>query len=145
MARFVNLQPSDLAGPLELARAWCAARDDGLVKSNSAELVAFFGAAEHALRVGRNPPALFADLVRRRAWGVLTDADEERGRRQLARAARCRPRGAVALLVAALADRWAAPTEPSPEQIARLRRNHATEAYALERAQRGAQRVGHAV
>lgn len=44
----------------------------------------FVGAAEHALRKGKNPPALFASIVADGRWLYVTARDEERAERRMA-------------------------------------------------------------
>lgn len=49
-----------------------------------ADRLAFFGAAERALRVAtRNPPGLFAAILRRKLWSHVTQADEDAACRKL--------------------------------------------------------------
>ena len=53
--------------------------DRKFVSPSEADRLAFVGAAEHALAVGKgNPPGLFAYLVRGACWRYLTQDDEDR-------------------------------------------------------------------
>jgi len=61
-------------------RAWCF--DNGL--RTESDLLNAFGAAERAIEIGqKNPPGLFAKLVRERKWELITQAQEERARQRL--------------------------------------------------------------
>jgi hypothetical protein len=55
----------------------------GAIKESEYGRFQFVSAAEHALRVGDNPPALFASLVCEANWRVITIDDEERARRRI--------------------------------------------------------------
>jgi hypothetical protein len=54
-----------------------------VVAASGQNLRRVFEAAEHALAVGDNPPALFAHTVSRADWQVITQADEDRARERL--------------------------------------------------------------
>lgn len=73
----------DDAARLKLLYEQAVAR--GLVCRTRAELLNFFGAAEHARAIGTtNPCGLFATLIRKRLWSFITQRDEENSRRRLA-------------------------------------------------------------
>ncbi|MBP7937646.1 MAG: hypothetical protein KA354_23640 [Phycisphaerae bacterium] len=75
---------ADLTDPGRLAVLHEQARDAGYVDGGEADRLKFFGAATHALVVAkRNAPGLFAEIVRRGLWRVLTLGDEDRARHTL--------------------------------------------------------------
>ena len=49
----------------------------GLVEDNDAAHPSLFGLAERALRVGDDPPRLFASLVNRGQWNFVAAEDED--------------------------------------------------------------------
>ncbi len=54
-----------------------------IVKACDADRLRVFGAAEHALRIGGKPAAMFAATVRRGEWLYITQDDENRARLRL--------------------------------------------------------------
>lgn len=73
--------PVDLEDPLRLDVLWRQAVEGQLLRDSPAERLNFFAAAWHARRVGdRNPPGLFAAVVRRRLWSAISLADEDGAR-----------------------------------------------------------------
>lgn len=74
----------DLKDPSRLLMLHAQAIRAGLVGSSEADRLKFFAAAEHAVSYGqKNPPGLFATVVRRGMWHHLTLPDEDRGRQAL--------------------------------------------------------------
>jgi hypothetical protein len=60
----------------------------GMARGGEAGRVEFLAAAVHATTMGtRNASGLFAAIVRRKLWHHITQADEDRARRAIARAA----------------------------------------------------------
>ncbi|MCK6478324.1 MAG: hypothetical protein L6Q35_16005 [Phycisphaerales bacterium] len=58
----------------------------GMVRESESTRLAFFAAAEHALARGqRNVPGLFVAVVKRGLWSHITQEEEDRARRSLAR------------------------------------------------------------
>lgn len=53
-------------------------RDKPVVKDSESDLLNVFAAAEHALGRGKKPPALFATVVGKRNWKVISAAEEAR-------------------------------------------------------------------
>lgn len=77
---------ADLEQPSRLEALWGQAVQNQRVCATPAERLNFFAAACHARRAGRrNPPGLFATLVRRRLWSVISLADEDAARETLRR------------------------------------------------------------
>jgi hypothetical protein len=54
-----------------------------IIAASERSLRRVFEAAEHALAVGDNPAALFAHIVSRADWRVITQADEDRASERL--------------------------------------------------------------
>jgi len=76
----------DLADGARLLVLHAEARKKNLIGHSEAELLAFFSAAAHAARVGReNPPGLFVHVLRKKRWFLVTERDEELGRKLLMR------------------------------------------------------------
>jgi hypothetical protein len=74
----------DIREPERLLVLFGEARRAGMVGESEADRLKFFAAAEHAnVRGRKNPPGLFATLVRRGLWGYLTLEDEDRARQVL--------------------------------------------------------------
>lgn len=104
----VDLADLEDAGRLlELARR--LVRAGWLPRSESSALLVF-SAAEHALAVGRDPPALFCATLREPR--CVTDLEDERGRRRALEArgrlprARARHDADPVLLGALLPEKW---------------------------------------
>ena len=55
----------------------------GLVTASEADRLRFVGAAEHALAIAKNPPALFAWIVLNGCWRYITGVAEDSARRRL--------------------------------------------------------------
>lgn len=84
-----DVVPDDLNTPgrLELLRADAVRR--GHLSSGEGDRLRFVAAAVHAHRVGtRNRCGLFAAIVRRQLWHVITQADEETARSRLGQGSR---------------------------------------------------------
>lgn len=76
---------TDLKDPSRLLVLHEQAQRAGLVGNSESDRLKFFAAAEHAVSYGRkNPPGLFAAVVRRGLWNYLTLPDEDRARRVMA-------------------------------------------------------------
>lgn len=78
-----NIRTADLEDPWRLAALFKQARMGGLVKRTEADVLAFFTAAAHAIRVGINGGAIFHWQVTNRAWAMASHKDEDMARRQL--------------------------------------------------------------
>lgn len=78
-----RLQREDVADPIRLARLHAVAMERGLLGGSEADAVWFYAAAAHALRIGKNPPAVLLTMLRRRGQRDLfiTGADEDEGQR----------------------------------------------------------------
>ena len=74
---------NELADTTRLLDRYFEAVSLGLVESNDHHRLQFVTAAQCALRVGKNPGAVFAVMVSRRAWHQASDADEDRAQRRL--------------------------------------------------------------
>ena len=73
-----DVRAEDLKDSGRLLQLYEQAVKSRLVGSSEADRLRFFGAAEHALGVGKgNPPGLFMFLVRGRLWRYLTQDDED--------------------------------------------------------------------
>jgi len=73
-----DVRAEDLKDSGRLLQLYEQAVKRELVGSSEADRFQFFGAAEHALGVGKgNPPGLFMFLVRGRLWRYLTQDDED--------------------------------------------------------------------
>ena len=82
--RLEDVRLEDLKDTARLLELHGQAVARGLVGRAEADRLGFAAAAEHALAAGkRNPPGLFAHLVRRGRWGSITQADEDSARRRL--------------------------------------------------------------
>jgi hypothetical protein len=80
-----DVKIGDLENPNRLAALFVDAERRGMVKRCEADQLAFFAAAEHSRRVGqKNPPGLFASLVRTRYYGYIAQGDEDAARRTIA-------------------------------------------------------------
>lgn len=76
-----NIRREDLGSRERLEALWRQAVAAGCTGRSEMDRLVFFGMAMRAVRVGvRNPPALFASLVRRRASAMVSFDDEERAR-----------------------------------------------------------------
>ncbi len=60
-------------------------RRNSAPKDHGFHLLDVFGAAERALEHGDDPPALFAFIVNRKQWHLVTDGQEDRAVRRLRR------------------------------------------------------------
>ena len=56
-----------------------------VVRDNETDRLNFFAAAERALEVGDNPPALFAHIVGEQQWQLISCEQEDRGWQRLKR------------------------------------------------------------
>lgn len=65
--------------------SWFQAGKRFKVLGSQCDRLRVFMAAEHALRIGDNPAALFVDTLRKRRWQVLTSADEDAAQARLRR------------------------------------------------------------
>lgn len=76
-----NITVEDLKDPWRLAALFKQARLRGWVRKTEAEILGFFAAAAHALRVGtQNPAGLFRWLLAERRWSMVSNADEDHAR-----------------------------------------------------------------
>ncbi len=79
-----NVTLADLKDPWRLAALFKQARQRGWVQKSEAEILSFFAAAHHALRVATtNAPGMFCHTIRRRSWTFLACHDEDMARVQL--------------------------------------------------------------
>lgn len=79
-----DVRESDLRDARRLARLYRSARIAGVLRDSPAQRLAFFAAANHAIRTAtRSPGGMFAAIVRRGLWHHASDRDEDHGRRQL--------------------------------------------------------------
>jgi len=74
----------DLQDLNRLARLFRSAADQGLIDRSEDSFLRLVAMAQHCLRVGHNPPALFAANVAKGRWLMITQEDDERARRRLA-------------------------------------------------------------
>lgn len=71
----------DLLADTEALVAWAAAaarRERPVVSDSEADRLRVLGAAERALEVADNPPALFASIVSRQDWRLISQEQEAR-------------------------------------------------------------------
>lgn len=81
----VDVKREDLGSIVRLTKLHREAVSKGLARGGEAGILVFAGAAVHAVRTAkRNPCGLFATIVRRGMWYVVTQADEDHARRKLA-------------------------------------------------------------
>lgn len=79
-----DVTEDDLKDPWRLAALFKQARLRGWVRKTDAEILSFFAAAQHALRVATtNAPGMFFHTIRRRSWAFLGCRDEDMARVQL--------------------------------------------------------------
>lgn len=79
-----HIEAHDLGDPVRLNGLFAQAVRQKLVRGSLSDRLRFFGAAEHALRVGRrNPCGLFSAIVRRGLWAYISQVDEDRAATQL--------------------------------------------------------------
>jgi len=79
-----DMTVEDLKDPWRLAALFKQARVRGWVQRSEAEILSFFTAAQHALRVAtKNAPGMFYHTIRRRSWVFLGCCDEDIARVQL--------------------------------------------------------------
>jgi hypothetical protein len=79
-----HLVPQDLSQTDRLLALFADAQQQGIIGGSDSERLTFVAVAERARLVGTtNPCGLFAQLVRRRLWYVLTQEDEDAARRRL--------------------------------------------------------------
>lgn len=84
--RLQDVKTEDLKDTGRLLQLFEEAQKRGLINGSDMSRLDFVAAAEHALVVGtKNPPGLFATLVRRKLWSFVTQDDEEAARRRLLR------------------------------------------------------------
>lgn len=87
-ATLTHVTPEDLKNPVRLEALFVQAQQRGWTPGGEAARLRFVAAAEHAGRVGRrNPPGLFASIVRRGLWAFISAADEDAARKRLVRSA----------------------------------------------------------
>jgi hypothetical protein len=63
-----------------------------VIRASEMNLLRVFSAAERALEVGRNPPALFASIVSHARWELISCAQEDRAVARLKASMRGEPR-----------------------------------------------------
>ncbi len=81
-----NVSREDLRNIERLLKLFDLAVEQRLLKASEHARLQFVAAAEHALAIGtRNPPGLFAQLVRKGLWRFINQADEDRARRRMSR------------------------------------------------------------
>ncbi|MBN2560273.1 MAG: hypothetical protein JXQ75_05020 [Phycisphaerae bacterium] len=73
----------DLQDLERLRRLFLEAEKLGLVSHCEADGIRFVAMAEHALRLGRKPAALFASNVNQGRWLVITEEDEQRALKRI--------------------------------------------------------------
>lgn len=79
-----DVRPEDLASTARTLALHGQAAAAGRITAGEADRLRFVAAAEHARAVGRrNPCGLFARIVTRGWWHLLTQGDEDRARRRL--------------------------------------------------------------
>jgi hypothetical protein len=76
--KLVDVRLEDLKDTGRLLDLYRQAVARGLVGTSEHDRLRFIGAAEHALAIASNAPALFAWLVLRGCWRYITGADEDR-------------------------------------------------------------------
>jgi hypothetical protein len=80
--RLSDVQPQDLHDPARTVALFAQAERQGLVTRSEADKLNFLAAAEHAKRIAtRNVGGLFATIVRKRFYKVISHEDEDAGRR----------------------------------------------------------------
>lgn len=84
-ASLPNVELSDLTNAGRLTGLFYSACERGIVAPCDDDRLRFFAAAEHALRVGATPAALFAAMVNRGEWHLISIRDENRGAARLKR------------------------------------------------------------
>lgn len=80
-----DVRREELDDAYALAARFRALVTSGALAVDERTRFAFFAAAARALRVARNPPAMFAAMVRENRWDVIGIEDEDRARVVLAR------------------------------------------------------------
>lgn len=81
-----NITTADLEDPWRLAKLFKQARQRDWVLRCEADILAFYAAACHAVRISTNSSAgLFVWMVRSRRWEMASCADEDLGRQMLRR------------------------------------------------------------
>ena len=79
-----DVKPEDLKDTARTLELHEQAVDLGIVNGSEADQLNVLAAAEHAKAVGKtNPCGLFISLIRNKRWGYITQADEERARKNL--------------------------------------------------------------
>ncbi|TWT44476.1 hypothetical protein RAS1_08910 [Phycisphaerae bacterium RAS1] len=107
-ARLTHVTPEDLKNPIRLEALFVQAQQCGWTPGGEAARLRFIAAAEHAGRVGRrNPPGLFASIVRRGLWAFISAADEDAAKNRLRQ--RCVRDGA--------GERWHQPATRCPSRV----------------------------
>jgi hypothetical protein len=81
--RLADIRAEDLADLDRLAKLQAQAARAGLVGKAERDELRVVALAEHCRRIGKNPSALFAALLRRGAWSYITQAEEDAARRRL--------------------------------------------------------------
>lgn len=85
--RFPTLTAADLRSDAKLLACFKAAtvQRNPIVRDTYTDRLNVFAAAERALEVGDDPPALFAHIVGRKQWELISDAQEGRALSRLRR------------------------------------------------------------
>jgi hypothetical protein len=78
-----HVEPGDLRSIPRLTALYEEAVRKHLAPNSESGFNDFVALAERAKRVGRNPPAVFATLVRRREWRFVTNQDEDEALRRV--------------------------------------------------------------
>ena len=71
-----HVLPADLTDTGRLLVLWHQASRQGLIGRTQPDRLTLVALAEHACRVGTDPPALFAQCLRLQAWHVISDQDD---------------------------------------------------------------------
>lgn len=82
---FSGLSADDLCdtGTLIGWVGWASTQSKSPISRSEQDLLRVVAAAERALEIGDNPPALFASIVGRREWDLISQDQEERARKRL--------------------------------------------------------------
>jgi len=79
-----NVTEADLEDPIRIAALFKQARRRGLVCKTEANILNFYAAAQHALRVAtKSAPGLFFHIIHKQAWHFLGCCDEDKARLKL--------------------------------------------------------------
>jgi len=79
----LRMTVDDLRDTAALLAAWGRYADAGKIGRSDADRLNFVAAAEHALRVGNEPPKLFFLTIDGKHWGRITQADEDKAQTRL--------------------------------------------------------------